>query len=642
MSEPPKVVLGTDRTLSPLKDEREYSSTVENFFLHSSVTPATTDATNIIDDQVVTTTSADSSSSSFPSTTSSSNKPRDSSDSNNPYAMQSSGGYNVSDTLDVCRTLTAHMNMDAPQQGGEVEAVKIIDVLLEDPVACGYMELFAKRTFCSENLAFVMAVQMFMDVWVYMNRAAEAKIRHRANAPDGNSSAAAAVVSSSAVSEKNAGAPTAGGMGFSSERPTSGSTGLVSRKSDLSVKSMQSDTPSKHSEGTSNNTQLSDDLKRLSVEAMGPRIAKRIISDASKIWFMFIDEKGENQISVDHKSLMSIMASVWGPHPPSSVTVNLSQPDLRKISALVEGESSLRMIRRSSIARLIKIAKDDLPPGIAEDGGGGSGDCGETAEQWIPGPDSFQAGVVLAKKSLENHVVPNFLASPEFRVYQKRCGEAQVLLDTSRVSSISMSAGPMQFVGLGETEWPIRPTVSLLDDAEQSNKLLNGSIQFTLDVVLSDRYLFERFLTYLKKRYCPETLLCYRSLQLFRLIYCDWANEHGGRVNSPDESSDSPIERLSWTVAMFFLSRGVSLEVPVRLSTTYMRHLSYKMANPTVNLFSKVERACYGILKRDLFVEFAASDVGRSTVLMDYMKGLVKLHKKESRNGGTKGSCAVQ
>ena len=167
-------------------------------------------------------------------------------------------------------------------------------------------------------------------------------------------------------------------------------------------------------------------------------------------------------------------------------------------------------------------------------------------------------------------------------------------------------------------------------------------MNFTLDMILSDRYLFARFLSFLQKRYCPETLLCYRSLQLFRLLYRDWANEHGGIVSSPDDFNDSPIERLSWTVAIFYFSKGASLEVPVMLSSTYVRHLGYKLANPTINLFSKVELACYRVLKCELYPEFAASDEGQSAVLIEYMQGLVKLHKKESGKDGMKGSCVVQ
>ena len=46
MSTLPQVVLGMDRPLSLEKDEREYSSTVESFFLHSNEKPMVAAATN--------------------------------------------------------------------------------------------------------------------------------------------------------------------------------------------------------------------------------------------------------------------------------------------------------------------------------------------------------------------------------------------------------------------------------------------------------------------------------------------------------------------------------------------------------------------------------------------------------------------
>ena len=74
----------------------------------------------------------------------------------------------------------------------------------------------------------------------------------------------------------------------------------------------------------------------MSVETLGPHLSRRIVSDASKIWFMFIDDQGDNQISVDHKSLITMLAAVWGPHPPTKVRASSAAPDLRKVAELVE------------------------------------------------------------------------------------------------------------------------------------------------------------------------------------------------------------------------------------------------------------------------------------------------------------------
>ena len=73
------------------------------------------------------------------------------------------------------------------------------------------------------------------------------------------------------------------------------------------------------------------------------------------------------------------------------------------------------------------------------------------------------------------------------------------------------------------------------------------------------------------------------------------------------------------------------LEVPVQLSSTYTRHLSYKMASPAINMFTKVERACYEVLKRDLFPEFSVSKYGLTSSLNTYMKDMINLHKKEKK-----------
>ena len=225
------------------------------------------------------------------------------------------------------------------------------------------------------------------------------------------------------------------------------------------------------SDGSSKVTNLSNELKDSLLSSIGPMIAKRIISDASKIWFMFLDEK-ENQISVDHKSLMAVMAAVWGPRPPATVTVNLSRPDLRRISKLGERSLSKRLTRMPSVSKLISMGGENTLESNNDDSMNknnvdqaecsGVGDDGRQNINWIPGPDSFDPAVALAKKSLEHHVVPNFLGSPEFRVYQKRCMETQAIFDKSRIASISMTSGALRFIGLGDTEWPIIPTVSLL------------------------------------------------------------------------------------------------------------------------------------------------------------------------------------
>ena len=405
-------------------------------------------------------------------------------------------------------------------------------------------------------------------------------------------------------------------------------------------------------------TNLSSEFDKIPINQLGPHLVKRICNDAGKIWSLFIDDEGENQISVDHKSLVKLIANVWGPNPPSHVTLKSSRPDLSQIKSIGTNQDTYRLARKSSIAALYNISVYKPLNDVTEEGKEGkvvqhaseftaflgkntenettedsAGDAedeeqGENSpRKWIPGPQAFEAGIKWAKRSLEHHVVPGFLQSPEWRVYQKRCQEMNDLIK----SSMALSNYPLSFQGTNGNTFPLAPTTTMLDNEKTVKSILNKTIVYNLESVLADRYLFETFLQYLKSRYCPETLLCYRSLQLFRLTYRDWSIAHKGKSGSPNENEDSPIEQLSWTVAVFFLSKGMPLEVPVKLSNTYTRHLSYKMASPAINMFAKVERACYEVIRRDLFPEFSASKHGSTSTLNAYMKDMINLHKKEKK-----------
>ena len=86
--------------------------------------------------------------------------------------------FSVKHTLEVCQKLQGKVSgQDGNGQSGDgVTSTRVIDLLLSDAVVCGYMEKFAQRTFCAENLAFVMAVEMYKAVWSHMNAAAKVKV----------------------------------------------------------------------------------------------------------------------------------------------------------------------------------------------------------------------------------------------------------------------------------------------------------------------------------------------------------------------------------------------------------------------------------------------------------------------------------
>ena len=65
---------------------------------------------------------------------------RSSSKNSSRYVLSDSRRYNVRDTLDVYHKLMESSNASAPRQGGDVASLNAIDLLLCDPVACGYVQ----------------------------------------------------------------------------------------------------------------------------------------------------------------------------------------------------------------------------------------------------------------------------------------------------------------------------------------------------------------------------------------------------------------------------------------------------------------------------------------------------------------------
>jgi hypothetical protein len=145
----PQVVIGNDR----LQTETSHASTVESFFLQEVVPSENLETDTVTAVQ----------------------KKRGSS----MYAFSSSDTFSVRNTLEVFNKIKAQISLPEQNQqdGATIENKKtIVDLLLSDAVCCGYMEQFAQRTFCSENLAFVMAVEMYKAVWLHMDLAANSRV----------------------------------------------------------------------------------------------------------------------------------------------------------------------------------------------------------------------------------------------------------------------------------------------------------------------------------------------------------------------------------------------------------------------------------------------------------------------------------
>ena len=338
----PQVVLGVDS----VQKDTAHASTVESFFLQHTSSEKIFDSpwssTSSVD-QIVTSTSGHDAPH-FGSNNNNEGKSRKKTKGKtSKYSIQTiKDTYSVKNTLDVWKQLQAHVasasaNMQDGGGGTSTEFI-VVDSILSDAVLCGYMEKFAQRTFCSENLAFIMAVQMYKTVWNHMNESASKKLESMEKARrvlggiggDGNGNGGGGGGggggdgggggggSSSVVTSTSDGSATAnrrdevnvGDSGATSGREASGETGgetggeasvetgyvtqssglrsTESRNSSLSQKSFTTISSNLDPSLTSTNMSLRHEYQLMSKQEMILMLTKRIQKDAAKIWFMFV------------------------------------------------------------------------------------------------------------------------------------------------------------------------------------------------------------------------------------------------------------------------------------------------------------------------------------------------------------------
>ena len=132
----PTVALGCDSPLSLNKAERDRSTTVENFFLRSSNEATrggeTGQSAAPLESQKLDKLDAE---------------PRHFS----PYTLNlGSSHYSLLKAAEVCQKII--VQNDGPRQDGSSDLKSVAQLLISDPVACGFMEKYARRTYCAENL----------------------------------------------------------------------------------------------------------------------------------------------------------------------------------------------------------------------------------------------------------------------------------------------------------------------------------------------------------------------------------------------------------------------------------------------------------------------------------------------------------
>ena len=178
------------------------------------------------------------------------------------------------------------------------------------------------------------------------------------------------------------------------------------------------------------------------------------------------------------------------------------------------------------------------------------------------GPDIFTEALLDPIKTLNQDVLPRFLASTDYKTMTDRIS---ALKEKTKVVDIKVPA---------PTDTPIL--------------LRNGSITakncvFTVDEFCRNKILYDGFLKYLVKNLGENHLLCYRMICIFE----DLVSE--GTVSKLEEASDH-----AWKIYRYFAAPEAPLEVS--LHSKHKKELIISLASVHVEMFDELKKsACAGL-----------------------------------------------
>jgi hypothetical protein len=153
------------------------------------------------------------------------------------------------------------------------------------------------------------------------------------------------------------------------------------------------------------------------------------------------------------------------------------------------------------------------------------------------------------------------------------------------------------------------PMQSIVDAGQLPEDLHFG---FSLKQILNDRHMYSTFYEFLNKRHCAENLLCWRYIQIYKLLY------HRG---------DEENVRRAGVIYSLFIHENARYEVSVR--SIDRNQIGYRISQPTSKIFRAVERACYHQLRVGQFPLFKAS--GEYISLRSKLQTLKDLQEEEEK-----------
>jgi hypothetical protein len=196
----------------------------------------------------------------------------------------------------------------------------------------------------------------------------------------------------------------------------------------------------------------------------------------------------------------------------------------------------------------------------------------------IYGPKAFEEALLDPLKTLKRDIYPRFIVSDlasEMR---------------SRITSISLLP-PAHLLMVSP---PAEPKVcAKLTDEEQIDELL---VKMELPEVLIDNILYEAFLSYLQTIVSSENLLCVRMIEYFKELTPDSMTTKGGSLSS-SINNYYRFESINqaWLIYLYFVHPGSAYEVG--LSHRRRKEVRLSMANPTRNMFDRLEKSAMEAVK---------------------------------------------
>lgn len=250
---------------------------------------------------------------------------------------------------------------------------------------------------------------------------------------------------------------------------------------------------------------------------------------------------------IDEKSIFIISEDTW---PSTKVERKVVQEWIQKIWTEFFGEASFNQICVSS-----KVKESTML---------------RIKNIHIYGAEVFQEALIDPVKTVHRDIYPRFLHSDQFRLMS---------LSLHRLEKLPCAPA-------FRTSSPENTIYSRYNPME----IQSGSVDFTLDDVLSDKTLYNSFLRYLSHIVSAENLLCYQAIQNFKR-----------KISSPDKLKQARAYDAAWTIYTFFIAVGSSFEIS--LPPHKKREVMRELATPKVGMFEFVEYTCLSVLKVH-YVEF--------------------------------------